>query len=51
MNAVTIYLPKGILGRNLCNLHSSEGKAQVSSLPKQMGVTEFLQYIRVYPNP
>ena len=30
-------------GRNLCNLHSSGKKAQVSSLPKQRGVTEFSQ--------
>ena len=36
-------LLNGILGRNLCNLHSSGRKAQVSSLPKQRGVTEFSQ--------
>ena len=35
MKVVSIYLPYGILGRNLCNLHSSGRKAQVSSLPKQ----------------
>ena len=45
------YLLNGILGRNLCNLHSSGRKAQVSSLPKQSGVTEFSQYNWVNPNP
>ena len=30
--------------------HSSERKAQVSSLPKQRGVTEFPQENWVYPN-
>ena len=30
--------------------HSSGRKAQVSSLPKQMGVTEFPQENWVYPN-
>ena len=47
----TIYLPDLILGRNLCNLHSSGRKAQVSSLPEQRGVTEFSHYNWVYPNP
>ena len=50
MQVATIYLPNGILGRNLCNLNSSGMKAQVSSLPKQRGVTEFSQYNWVYPN-
>ena len=43
MKVATIYLLNGILGRNLCNLHSSGRKAQVSSLPEQRGVTEFSQ--------
>ena len=38
-------------GGDLCNLHSSGRKAQVSSLPKYRGVTEFSQQIWVYPNP
>ena len=41
MKVATIYLLNGILGRNLCNLHFSGRKAQVSSLPKQQGVKEF----------
>ena len=36
--------------RNLCNLHSSGRKAQVSSLPEQRGVTEFSQQNWVYTN-
>ena len=51
MKVATIYLLNGILGRNLCNLHSSGRKAQESSLPKQRGVTEFSQQNLVYPNP
>ena len=43
MKVATIYLLNGILGRNLYNLHSSRRKAQVSSLPKQRGVTGFSQ--------
>ena len=50
MKVATIYLLNGILGRNLCNLHSSGRKAQVSSLPKQRGVTEFSQQNWVFPN-
>ena len=38
-------------GENLCNLHSSGKKAQVRSLPKQRGVTEFSQQNWVYLNP
>ena len=34
MKVATIYLFNGILGRNLCNLHSPGRKTQVSSLPK-----------------
>ena len=37
MKVATIYLLNGILVRNLCNLHSSEKKALVSTLPKQKG--------------
>ena len=51
MKVATIYLPYGILWRNLCNLHSSGRTAQVSSLPKQKGVTEFSQQNWIYPNP
>ena len=51
MKVATIYLLNGILGRNLCNLHSSGRKAQVSSLPKQWRATEFSQQNWVYPNP
>ena len=40
MKVATIYLLNEILGRNLCNLHSSGRKAQVSSLSKQRGVTD-----------
>ena len=43
MKVATINLLSVVLGRNLCNLHSSGRKAQVSSLPKQREVTEFLQ--------
>ena len=39
----TVYLLDGILGENICNLHSSGRKAQVSSLPIQRRVTEFSQ--------
>ena len=35
MKVATIYLLNGILGRNLCNLHSSGRKTQVSSLPNK----------------
>ena len=38
-------------GENLCDLHSSGKKVQVSSLPKQRKVTEFSQQNWVYPNP
>ena len=41
MKVATIHLLNEILVRNLCNLHSSGRKAQVSSLPKQRGVKEF----------
>ena len=34
MKVAAIYLLNGILERNLCDLHSSGRKAQVSSLPK-----------------
>ena len=50
IKVATIFLLNGILGRNLCNLHSSGRKAQVSSLPKQRGVTEYSQQNWVYPN-
>ena len=51
MKVATINLLNAIMGRNLCNLHSAGRKAQVSSLPKQRGVTEFSQQNWVYPNP
>ena len=51
MKVATIYLLNGILGRNLCNLHSSGKKIQVSSLPKQRGVTESSQQNWFYPSP
>ena len=50
MKVATIYLLNGILGRNICNLHYSGRKAQVSSLPKQRGVTELLQQNLSTPN-
>ena len=51
IKVATMYLLNGTLWRNLCNLHSSGRKAQVSSLSKQRGVTEFSQQNWVYPNP
>ena len=51
MKVATTYFLDGILGRILCNLHSSGRKAQVSSLPKQRGVPEFSQQNWVYPIP
>ena len=51
MKVAKIYLLIGILGRNLCNLHSYGTKAQVSSLPKQRGVTEISQQTGFIPIP
>ena len=48
---VHTFFLNGILGRNLCNLHSTGSKAHVSSLPEQRGVTEFSQQNWVYPIP